>query len=152
MAICLLLSAECGECRSKAEAFASHFTFSVTDAQNRALVFKPQIIFDETWWCIVHCESDGRVLVDGSGGEEDFDKIADLLYQRLRTAPPFRYALAGFDTDGFRKISELDDDLIECNFSGLTLSLEIWEFLGSPKIFVPFEAGYVWRPFVSVWR
>ena len=70
------------------------------------------------------------------------------LYERLRTAPRYRYALVGVEVDGFRYFDELDDDVVNHDYNGLVLAEEVWKHLGSPDVFVPFEPGYRWRPFV----
>lgn len=75
--------------------------------------------------------------------------LVPALYERLRGVPPdrYRYALAGVEVDDFRMYEELDDDVVERNFSGLVLADATWRHLGAPQIFVPFAPGYRWRPF-----
>jgi hypothetical protein len=82
-------------------------------------------------------------------GQARMDGIAIVLYERLRTAPPFRYALIGVEVDGFSHFSELKDGNIE-RYDGLVLSDAIWRYVGCPSTFVTFAAGTRWRPFVKV--
>lgn len=70
------------------------------------------------------------------------------LYERLRTAPPFRYAWVGVEVDDFRTFDELDDDIVRLDFSGLVLADAVWRALGESDHFVPFARGYRWRPFL----
>lgn len=82
-------------------------------------------------------------------------EIGFALYERLRGAPPFRFAMVGIEVDGFRTFSELEaTELDEDAFEGLALNEETWRLLGSPSGFVPFAIGYRWRPFVrgADWR
>jgi len=86
----------------------------------------------------------------GIRNEQDARQISEIalaLYDRLRTAPPYRYALIGVEVDEFRRFGELDDDVVKLDFNGLVLADTVWERLGSPGIFVPFVPGYHWRPF-----
>lgn len=67
-------------------------------------------------------------------------------YQRLKTAPSFRYALVGVEVDEFRTYNELleEEDL---DFPGLVLSESLWQEMGSSPVFQPFSSGYVWKPY-----
>ena len=75
-------------------------------------------------------------------------KIAFALYEHLHSAPEFRFALVGVEVDEFRRFTELDNDVVTLDFSGLVLCEAVWRHLGSPSVFVPFTPGYRWRPFV----
>jgi hypothetical protein len=74
-------------------------------------------------------------------------EIGHLLYERLRSATGYRYALAGIETSEFRYFSELDEDLAVLAFAGLVISDEIWQRIGRADVFTPFSPGYVWRPY-----
>jgi hypothetical protein len=76
-------------------------------------------------------------------------EMGHLLYERLRSAPEFRYALVGKETDEFRAFDELDQDVLGPAFAGLVLSEAIWDRLGRPAPFEPFRPGYVWRPYLG---
>jgi hypothetical protein len=103
---------------------------------------------EENWWGIA---GPAGVNVSAPGGTrpELCDKvhtteIGFLLYDRLRTAPPFRYAAVGWETDDFRYFSDLEpgDALI----AGVVISDEIWQYLGRPSNLEPFSPGYLWTP------
>ena len=87
--------------------------------------------------------------VRNEADEKQMTAVAEVLYERLRSAPPFRYAIIGVEVDNFRDFSELDSDMVNLDFSGLVISDAVWKHLGSPSIFIPFEIGYRWRPFVK---
>ena len=88
--------------------------------------------------------------IASAGDQEQMDELARVLYRHLRGAPPYRFALVGVEVDGFRLFDELDDDVVTLDFSGLVLSDDVWRGLGASSVFVPFEPGYVWRPFTKV--
>ena len=74
-------------------------------------------------------------------------ELGILLYQRLRSAPTFRYALVGVEVDEFRTYSELLEDSSSLAFLGLVLVQTVWEAIGSSPGFRPFSPGYVWKPY-----
>ncbi len=76
-------------------------------------------------------------------------EIGSHLYDRLRTAPPFRFALVGWEASNCREYEELDEDIINRNFHGLVIAEEIWARFDRPPIFSPFRPGYVWRPYLG---
>jgi hypothetical protein len=76
-------------------------------------------------------------------------EMGHLLYERLRSAPNFRYALVGKETDEFRCFSELNDDVLRPAFAGLVIADEIWDRLGRPGPFERFRPGYLWRPYLG---
>jgi hypothetical protein len=152
MAWLFSLSAECGPQKERAEALADHFrglTITIADGSSYPCVGDTFQDADNNWW--------GRICPDGvtTNGinsveeQRQLTEIGFALYERLRSAPAFRYALVGIGVDGIREFSELDDDVVTLDFNGLVLSDAVWQHLGSPGIFVPFAPGYRWRPFVE---
>ncbi len=71
------------------------------------------------------------------------------MYQHLRSANDFRYALVGVEVDEFRYYHELldMDSLTDIPFNGLVVSEEIYEYLNQPPGFVPFKPKYFWKPY-----
>ena len=65
-----------------------------------------------------------------------------LLYQHLRTAPTYRFALVGVKVDEFRTHGELLDDAPDLDFSGLVLSEPLWHSIGQPSTFRPFSQQF----------
>jgi hypothetical protein len=75
-------------------------------------------------------------------------EVGFLLYERLRTSPPFRFALIGWEVDETIYFSELKaPDLNHPAFQGLVLSEEIWKLLECPTYVEPFAEGYLWKPY-----
>jgi len=74
-------------------------------------------------------------------------ELGILLYQRLQSAPPFRYALVGVEADEFRSYSELTTEIPVTGFPGLVLEEAVWRSLGASTLFRPFSPGYVWQPY-----
>jgi hypothetical protein len=74
-------------------------------------------------------------------------ELGILLYQRLQSAPPFRYALVGVEVDEFRTYRELISEAIAPSFPGLVLAETVWRSLGASPLFRPFSPGYVWLPY-----
>jgi hypothetical protein len=151
MAWIFSLSAECGPDKAAAEAFARHFHGLIVTLADGARYPCGAGTFEsgEAWWACVIPEG---VTRSGIGDEEDrriLTGIGVALYEKLREAPPYRYALVGVEVDSFRSFNELDDDVVKLDFSGLVLADAVWQHLGSPEIFVPFTPGYRWRPFIQ---
>lgn len=74
--------------------------------------------------------------------------IARKLYDHLRSAPPFRFAMAGVEVDGFRSIHELDAD--DLRIDGLVVNEEICSQIECPDTLEAFAPGYRWQPLISV--
>ena len=73
-------------------------------------------------------------------------EIGIFLYQSLRFAPPFRYALVGMEVDEFRTYSELIEEPALV-FPGLVLAEAVWQATGASSVFRSFSLGYVWKPY-----
>ena len=76
-------------------------------------------------------------------------ELGILLYQSLRFAPPFRYALVGVEVDEFRTYSELIEESSNLYIPGLVLANPINQKLGILPIFRPFIPNYVWQPYAG---
>lgn len=144
------LAAECGPDAAAAEMFARHFRgVSPTLIGGLNSVWHATLNRDGegNWWCMI---TPGGVSRSGVHSTEDARQMAahgSLLYEQLRTAPPFRYALVGIEAQEFRTFSELKQtDFGLFVFDGLVLSRDVWEQLNRPAGFIPFAAGYLWRP------
>ena len=148
MASVFELAAECGPDRVVAERFAEHFrdtSWTLLQGLESRCAATIHQDSDSNWWVSVLPSGLSR---SGIGGEEDarlMTQIGHLLCERLRTASNYRYALVGVESEDFRYFSELDDDLVTLPFQGLVVCEAIWERLGRPTAFVPFEPGYFWR-------
>ena len=74
-------------------------------------------------------------------------ELGILLYQRLRFAPTFRYALVGVEVDEFRTYRELLEESPAPALPGLVLAETLWQRIGASTAFRPFSSGYVWKPY-----
>jgi hypothetical protein len=156
MALYFGLEVECGP-EEAARSVAEHFQglpLSLPDGLKRQCMAQPWRDVEANWW--VRAAPPGA-SASGIPGNDDpelrsasrLSEFGHLLYGHLRTAPAFRYALAGIETSEFRYFSELDQDLVRLPFSGLVIRNDIWQRLGRPSVFVEFRAGYVWRPYAG---
>jgi hypothetical protein len=73
-------------------------------------------------------------------------EIGFLLYEHLKSAPPFRYAIVGWEVDGFREAGEFDSEDLQ-TLNGLVLSQEFCERLDCQSKLEPFAPNYYWRPY-----
>ncbi|NJM75843.1 MAG: hypothetical protein HC852_08745 [Acaryochloridaceae cyanobacterium RU_4_10] len=150
MAWAFSLSAECGAEKVMAEQFAQHFNglswvlSSGSQAQCHTAIFQD---LEENWWCRVCPDDTNEVGIDAPNIAYQMTELGILLYQRLQSAPPFRYALAGVEVDEFRTYSELSAELPIPSFPGLVLAETMWRSLGASSFFRPFSSGYVWIPY-----
>jgi hypothetical protein len=151
MAWIFSLSAECGPQQEAAEAVANHFRgLTVTLEDGSSYPCGTGTFHDgEGWWATVCPDGVTRNGINNEQERQQLTAISIALYEHLRSAPAFRYALVGVEVDGFRYFRELDDDVVTMDFNGLVVSDAVWNHLGSPTIFVPFKPGYRWRPFIQ---
>ncbi|MGK7874472.1 MAG: hypothetical protein AB4426_14540 [Xenococcaceae cyanobacterium] len=150
MAWVFSLSAECGSEQKAAERFSKHFEdvswvlSSGAQSQCRTKAFQD---IDENWWCQVCPSSVSEIGIEAPDSAYLMTELGILLYQHLRLAPDFRYALVGVEVDEFRTYSELLDESPNFSFPGLVLSNATWQTMASPSTFRPFSSGYVWQPY-----
>jgi len=151
MAWIFSLSAECGPQKEAARAVARHFDkFVVTLGDGTSITCNGETFYDgQNWWA---CVCPMGVTTTGIREEQDREQLTQIgsaLYERLRTAPAFRYALFGVELNGFVYYKELDENIVTGGRKGLVLSETAWRHFGSPEIFVPFAPGYRWQPFIE---
>ena len=150
MAWMFSLSAECGDQQAVAEQFSHHFDAvswvlsNGSQSQCRVGIFQD---IEENWWCRVCPSSISEVGIDTPESAYLMTELGILLYQRLRSAPTFRYALVGVEVDEFRTYSELLEESSSLAFPGLVLAQTVWEAIGSSPGFRRFSSGYVWKPY-----
>lgn len=150
MAWVFSLSAECGVEQVAAEQFAQHFNglswvlSNGHQSQCRTAVFQD---IEDNWWCQVCPSGISEVGIDRFDIAYQMTELGILLYQRLQSAPPFRYSLVGVEVDEFRTYSELIAEPSVPNFPGFVLAETVWRSLGSSTLFRPFSTGYVWQPY-----
>jgi hypothetical protein len=144
------LSAECGAEQTIAEQFAHHFgnvswmLSNGNQIQCHAEIFQD---IEEDWWCRVSPTGISEVGIDVPETAYLMTELGILFYQRLRTAPTFRYALVGVEVDEFRTYRELLEESPAPTFPGLVLAEAVWQAMGASPAFRPFRSGYVWKPY-----
>lgn len=149
------LSAECGISHIVASTFAKYFDNLHSLILDENGIAIKTFVFQEdktsNWWCIV-----GLPEIEADTDENPttvnlITQVSHLLYEHLKFASNFRYALVGFEVDEFRTFDELiTDDLIRNHpscFNGLVISEEIWNEMGCPDSFVFFKEAYLWLPY-----
>ncbi len=142
--------AECGLDETNAKQFAQHFegiTWMLSNGQQcqcRADVFQD---LEENWWCRVCPKNISEVGIDAPASAYLMTELGILLYQHLRSAPPFHYALAGVEVDEFRTYSELREESSNVSMPGLVLAIEVGEGLRISSVFRLFSPGCIWQPY-----
>ncbi|NES81428.1 MAG: hypothetical protein F6K10_08435 [Moorea sp. SIO2B7] len=102
---------------------------------------------DDNWWCRVCPSGVSEIGIEAPDSAYLMTELGILLYQHLRSAPAFRYALVGLEVDEFRTFEELLDESPKLSFPGLVLSDTTWQSIKSPPTFRSFSSGYVWQPY-----
>ncbi len=148
------LSAECGVDESDAHKFAQHFDgVSWVLSNGRECVCRPDTFQDleENWWCRVVPSNLSEVGIDGAESAYLMTELGILLYQALRFAPAFRYALVGVEVDEFRTYSELIEESSSSGLliPGLVVSRSIEQGLDLLPVFRSFSLNAVWQPYAG---
>lgn len=144
------LSAEYGVEQVAAEQFAQHFDgLSWVLANGLQTQFHTAVFQDVegNWWCQVCPDTISNVGINAPNIAYQMTELGILLYQRLQSAPPFRYALVGVEVDEFRTYSELLAEATVPSFPGLVLAGAVWRSLSPSSPLQPFSPGYVWQPY-----
>ena len=172
MAWIFSLSAECGSDESNAHKFAQHFEgmswllSNGHQCQCRVAIFQDM---EEHWWCRVSPNILSELGIDSPKSAYLMIELRSLLYQSLRSASTFRYALVGVEVDEFRTYSELIEEASKVlptvstrlntknRFTkpnsgnlfipGLVLAKSLAQGLKILSIFRSFSSGYVWQPY-----
>lgn len=150
MAWIFSLSVECGTEQSEAEKFADHFkdsTWTINSgirSQCRSDIFAD---LEGNWWCRVCPSGLSEIGIEAPESAYLMTELGILLYQKLRSAPSFRYGIVGVEVDEFRTYSELIEDLTAPNLSGIVVSQDIWQLIGSPSTLRNFALNYLWKPY-----
>lgn len=150
MAWVFSLSAECGAEHDTAAQFARHFDKASWILSNGSQSHCHAEVFqdiNENWWCRVCPSGISEAGIDTPESAYLMTELGIFLYQRLQSAPPFRYALVGVEVDEFRTYDELLKESANLAFPGLVLTETAWQVLGSSPVFRSFSPGYVWKPY-----
>ena len=146
------LSAECGADESNAHKFSEYFEgISLFLSNGRHCQCRTDTFQDieENWWCRVSPNNLSEVGIDSPESAYLMTELGILLYQSLRFATTFRYALVGVEVDEFRTYSELIEESSNLSISGLVLAKSIERKLGILPLFRSFSPNYVWQPYAG---
>ena len=152
MAWVFSLSAECGSDEINAHKFAQHFEgMSVLLSNGRQCQCRTDTFQDieENWWCRVAPSNLSEVGIDSPESAYSMTELGILLYQSLRFAQTFRYALVGVEVDEFRTYSELIEDSSNLSIPGLVLTKALEREFGLSCDFRSFSPSYVWQPYTG---
>ena len=140
-----------------AKHFAEHFnnlSFILSDGQQffceAGFGLDEGGVKGKNYWCVVSSIKANKKDINVFEDWQKMNEIAFRLYERLKLAPTFRYALIGVEVDQFLSYEELISDKVaeeKTNINGLVISENIWKKLNSPRSFVNFQSGYLWIPF-----
>lgn len=149
MAWIFSLSVECGSQKNAAEQLASHFADSVwvlsNGRESRCRVDLFQDV-EDNWWCRVCPSQMSEIGVNAPEAAYLMTELGILLYQRLRTAPTFRYGMVGIEVDEFRTYSELLEEATVA-IPGLVVANTVVRELNQISGFQAFSPSYVWQPY-----
>jgi hypothetical protein len=155
MAWVFSLSAECGASRQDAETFRDYFQgLALTLSDGKQISCSADTYFqdrDGNWWTIVIPEG---MVIGGNYGDltlrqkERASEVGFLLYEHLKSAPIFRYAIVGLEVDGFLEESEFKTTDLNL-YDGIVLSKEFYERLNIQNKLEEFTADYYWRPYLG---
>jgi hypothetical protein len=152
MAWIFSLSAECGSDEISAHKSAQHFEgiswilSNGHQCQCRTDTFQD---IEENWWCRVSPNNLSEVGIDSPESAYLMTELGILLYQSLRFASSFRYALVGVEVDEFRTYSELIEESSNLSIPGLVVAKPLERELGILPVFRSFSPSYVWQPYAG---
>ncbi len=152
------LVAECGS-KLEAQQFCPYFDGMVLElvdqAQYRCRVEVLQDV-EQNWWCWVRPINISTIPKN----QFQMKELQRLLYDRLHSAPIFRYAFSSVGAYEYLFTSKSStggtySQVLQCNIplfsytEGIVLSESVWNAMKSPptpKLIKPFRQGYVWIP------
>jgi hypothetical protein len=147
------LAAECGSEREAAVRFGRHFDGVELRLPNDRISlckFDSKIITTDeegnAWAEIIPSGISGSGIRDENDAQ-DMTQAGVALYDKLRSAPAFRFALVGVETGQFALMRSLPEMINHPASHGLVISRSIWEQLGRPDGFESFSDGYLWKPY-----
>jgi hypothetical protein len=78
-------------------------------------------------------------------------EIGTRLYEHLRSAPTFLFAMVGVEVDDVRTDLEIEAMIRDSHraYEGLVVSIDLWQRAGRPSEFQPFRSGHVWRQYIG---
>jgi len=158
MAFFFSLSIECGADQAAAASCADHFGSWELPPEcalpNRTIrvSFQQESSGDPIWWAVVVPLGVSQSGVWSEDVAHEMSAAGVCLFDRLKTAPPFRFALIGVESQEAILRANLDrhfaqDPTLADRYRGLVISQEIRDQLGASPVFGPFAPGYFWIPY-----
>jgi hypothetical protein len=149
------LAIECGHERKVATILKNHFDGFVFDLANgtvgTCLIPSQALKADEenNWWVSAVPVLPSGKVVQHSESSKVLQKVAGALYERLKSAHGYRFALVGTEASQFNTFSGLEALVNHPSLEGLVLREDIYASFGGPTGWKPFAPNYVWRPYVQ---
>jgi hypothetical protein len=158
MAYLFGLAVECGGQKERADALLNHFSdYRTTLDDGQALTYSRELHEEPSpdnqprYWVFVFTNE----LKSGAATKELAEKLSEAgrsLLQRLRSAPPFRFAVTGvepLEAINGEQLSEAlkNPDTLRRHYAGLVVSEELIPKDVGTDIFEPFAPGYLWIPY-----
>jgi len=149
MAFFFQLAVECGASHGDALRIGEHFdgyTLHLA-SEKEAICCVDTVDEDQTgnWWVSVLTNM-GDTFLETTSQPIVRAQVAEKLYERLRSASGYRFALVGIEVFQFNRVDALRDLFPHTGLVGSVLSEELFHEFGRPAGFVSFSAGHVWLP------
>lgn len=151
MAWILELAVECNNDREAGDRVRQHFEAYEFNLEATRVVRcgagDPELDEDGRWWVDIVPMLAGKAFHHN----EDISfltKIALCLYERLRTASGYRFAIVGIESYQFNRAEALSRMIhnSKLNLDGLVVNEELFRTFGDAPDFLDFAPGYFWRP------
>jgi hypothetical protein len=145
------LSVECGDER-RARGCAAYFADS--DAAPPVTVSVERGLDDRSWWAVVVPIGESTSGVVSESVARSLTVAGWALLDRLRGAPPYRFALVGVEAFDAVGVDDLVDRAVSDvgvfeRLHGLVVSDDVRQRLSPDLRFEPFAPGYVWQPYLG---
>jgi hypothetical protein len=101
------------------------------------------------WWVSV-LSNVGERMLQSTDSKDLIAQVRGKLYDRLRSASGYRFALAGVEAFQFNDIEALPELVRNPALAGLVVEEQLLGQLGTPSEFVRFAKGYFWRPYQDI--
>lgn len=150
MAFFYQLAVECGD-EAAATACADHFSSPDALPGNTPVDLSVrQASNDGAWWTVIVPSEESESGVYSDAVARSLSAAGRALLQRLRDAPPFRFAVIGVEAEQSLGLADFDDRLGDAatlaeGRHGLVVSDPLLAKLGDlADLFEPFAPGYHW--------
>jgi hypothetical protein len=158
MAFFYSLSIECGQDHAKALQCANHFEgwklpiAGVLSNCEVGVSVQKDSGTEPAWWVVVIPAGVSQSGVWSVDVAQSMSAAGRSLLERLKTAPPFRFAMIGIEAQEAVSFNDLGvqfafDPGLEEHCHGLVVSEDVYDQLGRSPKFEPFSQGRFWIPY-----